>query len=98
MESLFVKVADDKDDFKIKRERKEVKKAKKDDKYKQFIADIMKYSSETPILGNRKQKVSKVIKSLLEERKKVGRYTQHFVKLNGNQIYDILQKCIQGNT
>ena len=30
----------------------------------------MKYSSKTPMLENRKQKVGKVIKSLLEEKKK----------------------------
>ena len=50
------------------------------------------------MLGNRKQKVGKVIKSLLEERQKVGRYTQHFVKLDGNQIHELLQNCAQGNT
>ena len=58
----------------------------------------MKYSSKTPMLGNRKQKVGKVIKSLLQEREKVGKYTQHFVKLDGNQIHELLQKCAQGNT
>ena len=83
---------DDKDDFKIKQERKKVKKVKIDEKYNQFISDLMKYSSKTPMLGNRKQKVGKVIKSLLEERQKVGKYTQHFVKLDGNQIHELLKK------
>ena len=58
----------------------------------------MKYSSKTPMLGNRKQKVGKVIKSLLDERQKVGRYYQALVKLNAKQIHDILKKCTQGNT
>lgn len=49
---------DHNDDFKIKQEIKKVKKVKIDEKYKQFIADIVKYSSKTPMLGNRKQKVS----------------------------------------
>lgn len=40
---------DDKDDFKIKQERKEVKKVKIDEKYNQFISDLMKYSSKTPM-------------------------------------------------
>ena len=77
LKSLFAKVADNKDDFKIKQERKEVKKVKIDEKYKQFIADLMKYSSKPPMLRTRKQKVSKVIKSLLEERKTVGRWSVH---------------------
>ena len=28
----------------------------------------------------------------------MGKYTQHFVKLDGNQIHELLQKCAQGNT
>ena len=68
LKSLFDRVLDEKDDFKIMQERKKARKADKKEKYKQFIADLMKYSSKTPMLGNRKQKVGKVIKSLLEER------------------------------
>ena len=28
----------------------------------------------------------------------MGKYTQHFVNLDGNQIHELLQKCAQGNT
>lgn len=86
--SIINKIWDDKDDLSIKRDRE----------YDKFIADLMKYSSKTPMLGNRKQKVGKVIKSLLDERLKVGRYYQALVKLNAKQIHDILKECTQGNT
>ena len=86
--SIINKIWDDKDDLSIKRDRE----------YDKFIADLMKYSSKTPMLANRKQKVGKVIKSLLDERLKVGRYYQALVKLNAKQIHDILKKCTQGNT
>lgn len=48
LKSLFAKVLDDKDDFKIIQERKKARKAKKDEKYNQFIAELMKYSSKLP--------------------------------------------------
>ena len=85
------KVKKDKSRFNRKKEKEVTKKFL----YDRFISDLIKYSSKTPMLENKKQKVGKVIRSLLEERKKVGRYTQHFVKLDGNQIYELLEKCAQ---
>ena len=82
------KVKKDKFRFNRKKEKEVTKKFL----YDRLISDLVKYSSKTPMLENKKQKVGKVIRSLLEERKKVGRYTQHFVKLDGNQIYELLEK------
>ena len=89
-------------DIKITLEKLENAKAnlkisrKKD--YDKFINDIFKYSSKTPMLENRKKKVGKVIKSLLDKTKKVGKYHQAFVRLNSQQIYSFLEKCVKGKT
>ena len=58
----------------------------------------MKYSSKTPMLGNRKQKVGKVIKSLLEKNQKVGKYNQYLTRLSSQDIIRAIKKCIKGNT
>ena len=58
----------------------------------------MKYSSKTPMLGNRRQKVGKVIKSLLEKNQKVGKYNQYLTRLSSQDIIRVIKKCIKGNT
>ena len=58
----------------------------------------MKYSSKTPMLESRKQKVLKVIKSLLEKTQKVEKYHQTLVYLLLNDFIKFIEKCIQGNT
>ena len=41
-----------------------------DEQYDIFISNLMKYSSKTPMIESRKQKVAKVIKTLLEKTQK----------------------------
>ena len=53
-----------------------------DEQYDIFISNLMKYSSKTPMLESRKQKVLKVIKSLLEKTQKVEKYHQTLVYLS----------------
>lgn len=43
------------------------------------------------MLENTKQK-EKLSDLFWKKKKKVGRYTQHFVKLDGNQRYELLKK------
>ena len=66
--------------------------------YDNFIAELIKYSSKTPMLESMKQKDFKVIRNLLEQKQKVGDYHQTFVDLNVKQIYKILRKCTKGKT
>ena len=58
----------------------------------------MKYSSKTPMLKSRKQKVGKVVKTLLEKTQRVGRYYQTLVNINIFGIHGFIKKCIKGNT
>ena len=58
----------------------------------------MKYSSKTPMLTSRKQNVAKVIKTLLEQTKVIGKYYQTLVNINSFDLKDFLEKCIKGNT
>ena len=57
----------------------------------------MKYSSKTPMLKDKKYDIKKVITSLLNERKNVGKYEQSLVNLNAKQIYKILKNCVKGD-
>lgn len=66
--------------------------------YDKFISNLMSYSSKTPMLESRKQKVGKVIKTLLEKTQRVGKYYQTLVNLSLFDIYGFIKKCIQGNT
>ena len=50
------------------------------------------------MLESRKQKIGKVIKSLLEKTKRVGKYHQTLVNINTLDMIDLVKKCIQGNT
>ena len=58
----------------------------------------MRYSSKTPMLESRKQKIGKVIKTLLEKTQSVGRYYQTLVNIKLIDIHGFIKKCIQGNT
>ena len=58
----------------------------------------MKYSSKTPMLTSRKQNVAKVIKTLLEQTKVIGKYYQSLVNIDSSDLKDFLKKCIKGNT
>ena len=69
-----------------------------DEQYDIFISNLMKYSSKTPMLESRKQKVFKVIKTLLEKTQKVEKYHQTLVNLNLFDLYDFIKKCIKKNT
>ena len=66
--------------------------------YDNFIQNLMKYSSKTPMLTSRKQNVAKVIKTLLEQTKVIGKYYQTLVNINSFDLKDFLEKCIKGNT
>lgn len=48
---------------------------------KKFIADLMKYSSKTPMLKSRKQQDEKVIKSYLDKNKKNWKLLSNFYKI-----------------
>ena len=50
--------------------------------YNKFISILMKYSSKTPMLESRKQKISKVVKTLFEKTQRVGKYDQALVYLS----------------
>ena len=63
-----------------------------------FISNLRKYSSKTPMLESRKQKVVKVIKTLLEKTQKVEKYHQTLVNLNLFDLYNFIKKCIKRNT
>ena len=65
---------------------------------KKFIADLMKYSSKTPMLKSRKQQDEKVIKSYLDKNKKIGNYYQTFIRLNNVDLVRFIKKCISGDT
>ena len=58
----------------------------------------MKYSSKTLMLESRKQKISKVVKTLLEKTQRVGKYHQALLKIDLFSIYGFIEKCIKGNT
>ena len=58
----------------------------------------MSYSSKTPMLESRKQKVGKVIKTLLEKTKRIGRYHQSLVYLDKHDLTEFVKKCSKGNT
>ena len=66
--------------------------------YDKFISNLMSYSSKTPMLESRKQKVGKVIKTILEKSQRVGKYYQALVNLSIYDIHNFIKKCIQGNT
>lgn len=69
-----------------------------DEQYNNFIQNLMRYSSKTPMLESRKQKKGKVIKTLLEKTQRVGRYYQTLVNIDIFGIHGFIKKCIQGNT
>ena len=69
-----------------------------DEQYDNFIQNLMRYSSKTPMLESRKQKVGKVIKTLLEKTQRVGNYYQTLVNTSLIDIHNFIKKCIQGNT
>ena len=58
----------------------------------------MKYSSKTPMLESRKQKISKVVKTLLEKTQRVGKYHQALVNIDLRSIYKFIKKCSKGDT
>ena len=62
-----------------------------DEQYDIFISNLMKYSSKTPMLESRKQKVFKVIKTLLEKTQKVEKYHQTLVKLSLFDFYHFIK-------
>lgn len=66
--------------------------------YDKFITNLMMYSSKTPMLESRKQKVRKVIESLLKKTQMVGKYYQTFVNISLLTLNEFIRKCIQGNT
>ena len=66
--------------------------------YDKFISNLMSYSSKTPMLESRKQKVGKVIKTLLKKTERVGNYYQTLVNTSLIDIHNFIKKCIQGNT
>ena len=65
---------------------------------KKFIADLMKYSSKTPMLESRKQQDEKVIKSYLDKNKQIGNYYETFIRLNNVDLVKFIKKCISGDT
>ena len=65
---------------------------------KKFIADLMKYSSKTPMLKSRKQQDEKVIKSYLDKNKQIGNYYETFIRLNNADLVKFIKKCISGDT
>ena len=69
-----------------------------DEQYDNFIQNLMRYSSKTPMLESRKQKIGKVIKPLLEKTQMVGNYYQTLVNTSLIDIHNFIKKCIQGNT
>ena len=69
-----------------------------DEQYDNFIQNLMRYSSKTPMLESRKQKIGKVIKTLLEKTQMVGNYYQTLVNTSLIDIHNFIKKCIQGNT
>ena len=68
------------------------------EEYNIFISNLMRYSCKTSILESRKQKITKVIKTLLEKTQRVGKYHQALVNISIIQIHNFIKKCIQGNT
>lgn len=66
--------------------------------YDNFIQNLMKYSSKTPMLTSRKQNVAKVIKSILEQTKVIDKYYQTLVNIDSYDLKDFLKKCIKGKT
>ena len=66
--------------------------------YNNFIQNLMKYSSKTPMLTSRKQNLAKVIKSLLEQTKVIDKYYQTLVNIDSSDLKHFLKKCIKGNT
>lgn len=66
--------------------------------YNNFIQNLMKYSSKTPMLTSRKQNVAKVIKSLLEQTKVIDKYYQTLVNIDLTDLKAFLEKCIEGKT
>ena len=69
-----------------------------EERYDNFIQNLMKYSSKTPMLTSRKQNVAKVIKSLLEQTKVIDKYYQTLVNIDSTDLKDFFKKCIKGNT
>ena len=63
-----------------------------DEQYDIFISNLMKYSSKTPMLESRKQKVVMVIKTLLEKTQKVEKYHQTLVNLSLSDFYNFIKK------
>ena len=68
------------------------------EEYNRFISNLTKYSSKTPMLESRKQKISKVVKTLLEKTQRLGKYHQVLVNIDLDSIYKFIKKCIKGNT
>lgn len=68
------------------------------EKHDNFIQNLMKYSSKTPMLTSRKQNVAKVIKSLLEQTKVIDKYYQTLVNIDLTDLKAFLEKCIKGKT
>ena len=66
--------------------------------YDKFVSNLMRYSSKTPMLESRNQKVGKVIKNILEKTQRVGKYYQALVNISLIDIHKFIKKCIQGNT
>ena len=54
---------------------------RKEKNLKKFIADLMKYSSNTPMLKSREQQDKKVIKSYLDKNKKNWKLLSNFYKI-----------------
>lgn len=62
---------------------------------KKFIADLMKYSSKTPMLKSREQQDKKVIKSYLDKNKKIGNYYETFIRLNNVDLVRFIKNASQ---
>ena len=88
IDSLYDEMLDIKDDYTILLNRE----------YEKVLTNLMKYSSKTPMLLKKRQKILNVLKELLDQYKKVGEYYLQFVDLNVKQIYEILEKCVKGKT
>lgn len=64
--------------------------------YDDFIKELMQYSSKTPMLGSRRQRDFNFIKKLLNERRKIGRYSLHTIYINQDDLSKFIKKCSKG--
>ena len=70
----------------------------KQEEYDYFIENLMKETYENPMLTSGKTDVKNVIKSLLEQTKKVGKYHQTLVNISTVDLVKILKKCVKGKS